>query len=81
MNESEAKYAESCEKKLEDKLLHRFQTGSGAYSAYAQSVPGVLCPTVRRPMCEADHSPSLSAENESAWNSNFTPTYRDAFVA
>jgi len=62
------------EKYLENKILHRVQTRSGAYLAYAQSVSGALCPTVRRPVCEAGHSPSCSAENESARNSPSTGT-------
>jgi len=37
-----------------------------------QWVPGALSPEVKRPECEADHSPSSSFEVKNAWRYTFT---------
>jgi hypothetical protein len=41
---------------------HRFQNGSGAHPASYPMGNGALYPGVKRPGCEADHSPSSTAE-------------------
>jgi hypothetical protein len=43
-------------------LHHRVQSGSGAYPAPIQWVPGTLSLGVKRPGREADNSPPSSAE-------------------
>jgi hypothetical protein len=49
-------------------LHHRFQNGSGAHPAsYPMATRGSF-PGVRRPGCEADHSPPSSAEVKNAWS-------------
>jgi hypothetical protein len=44
-----------------------------------QWVPGTLSLGVKRPECEADHSPATSAEVKNAWSYTSTPKY--AFMA
>jgi hypothetical protein len=56
-------------------LHHRVQTGSGAYPASNQWVPGPLSLAVKRPRREADHSPPSSAKVKNAWSYNSTPQY------
>jgi hypothetical protein len=41
-----------------------------------QWVPGALSRRVKRPGCEADHSPPSSAEVKNAWNYTSTPPIR-----
>jgi hypothetical protein len=38
-------------------------------------VPGVLSPGVKRPLCEADHSPQPSTEVKNAWSYTSTSQY------
>jgi hypothetical protein len=38
-------------------------------------VPGVLSLGVKRPECEADHSPPSSVEVKNAWSYTSTPQY------
>jgi hypothetical protein len=47
-------------------LLYRVQTASDLSLSQApmQWAPGDLCPGVKGPRCEADHSPSSSAEGQ-----------------
>jgi hypothetical protein len=37
--------------------------------------PGVLSSGLKRPRCEADHSPPSSAEVKNAWSCTTTPQY------
>jgi hypothetical protein len=43
-------------------LYHRVQNGTGTHPASYPVVPGALSLGVKRPGCEADHSPPSSAE-------------------
>jgi hypothetical protein len=56
-------------------LHHRVQNGSGAHPAsYPMGTRG-SSPRVKRPGCEADHSPPSSAEVKNAWSYTSTPQY------
>jgi hypothetical protein len=56
-------------------LLHVVQTGSGAHPASYTMGNGALCPGLKRPGREADHSPSTSAEVKKMWIYTSTPPY------
>jgi hypothetical protein len=43
-------------------ILHVFQSRLGPTQPLVQWVPGALCPGVKRPRREADHSPPTSAK-------------------
>jgi hypothetical protein len=49
------------------------QTGSGAHPATIQCILGVLSLGIKWPGCEADRSPSPSAEVKNAWSYTSTP--------
>jgi hypothetical protein len=57
--------------------LHcHIQTGSGSTQPPIQWVPGAPSLVVKRPGCEADHSPPSSAEVKNEWSYNSTPPVR-----
>jgi hypothetical protein len=60
-------------------LLHVVETGSGVHPASYPMGPGILSQGVKRPECEADHSPPTSAEVKKIWIYTFIPPY--AFMA
>jgi hypothetical protein len=53
-----------------------FRTALGPTKSPIQWVPGALSLGVKRPGCEADHSPPSSAEVKNAWSYTSTPTVR-----
>jgi hypothetical protein len=58
-----------------------FATGSVAHPAPIQWVTGTLSQGVKRPGCEADHSPPFSAEVKNAWSYTSThPIYLHGVV-
>jgi hypothetical protein len=56
-------------------LRHHVQTGYGAQPASYPMGTGVSFSGVKRPGCEADHSPPSSAEVKNAWSYTSTPQY------
>jgi hypothetical protein len=57
-------------------LLHRVQTGSGAYLAsYPMGTSGAF-PGGRAPRREAEHSPQFSAKVKNEWSYTSTPPIR-----
>jgi hypothetical protein len=57
-------------------LRHRcVQTGSGALPASYPMGSEAFIPGLKRPGCEADHSPSSSAEINNAWSYTSIPQY------
>jgi hypothetical protein len=52
------------------------RTAPGPAQFPIQSVPGALSLGVKRPGCEADHSPAPSAEVKNAWIYTSTPPIR-----
>jgi hypothetical protein len=48
------------------------QTGSGAHPASYPMNTGSFYPEVKRPGCEADHSPPYSAKVKKKWSYTFT---------
>jgi hypothetical protein len=54
-------------------LLHRVQTGSGAYPSSYPMGTRVSFSGVKRPEREIDHSPPSSAEVKNAWSYTSTP--------
>jgi hypothetical protein len=56
-------------------LLHVVQTGSEDHYPPIQWVPGALSPGVKRPGCQANHSPQTSAEVKKIWIYTSTPPY------
>jgi hypothetical protein len=54
-------------------LLYVIQTSSGAHPASCPMGAGALSPKVKRPGCEADHSPPTSAEIKKMWIYTATP--------
>jgi hypothetical protein len=61
-------------------LHHRVQTGSGSHAAsYPMGTRGSFL-GVKRPVSEADHSPSSSVEVRNAWLSAQLQKHRDKFA-
>jgi hypothetical protein len=60
----------------------RIRAGAGNFSLHhrvqppIQWVPGALSLGVKRPRCEADHSPPSSAEVKNVWSYTCTPPIR-----
>jgi hypothetical protein len=48
-------------------LFHNVQTGPGAQPASYPMGIGSIFPGIKRPKCEADRSPSCSAEVRNEW--------------
>jgi hypothetical protein len=55
-------------------LTTAFRPAPGPPQPPIESVAGVLSLGVKRPKCEADHSPSSSAEVKNAWSYTSTPS-------
>jgi hypothetical protein len=60
-------------------FLHVVQTGSGVHPTFYPIGTGGSYPDLKRPGCEADHSPPTSAEVKKMWIYTSTPPY--AFMA
>jgi hypothetical protein len=60
-------------------FLHLVRTGSKVHPVSYPMCTGGSFPGVKRPGCEADHSPSTSAEVKKMWICTSTPPY--AFMA
>jgi hypothetical protein len=56
-------------------LLHVVQTGSEAHPTSYPMGTGDSFPRVKRPGCEADHSPPTNAEVKKTWTYTSTPPY------
>jgi hypothetical protein len=55
--------------------FYLLQTGSGVHPTSYPVVTGSLSPGVKRPGCEADHSPPSSAQVKKMWIYTSTPPY------
>jgi hypothetical protein len=56
-------------------FLHVVQIGSGVHTASYTVGTGALSPGIKRPGCEADHSPATSGEVKKMWTYISTPPY------